>query len=185
MFGRKATWLAVADAQPEDIAASLGLDEVRRETVESALAEIEHGPANPGPVLVVPPVGGWTLVLITSVADQEPWDLSRLSRRFGEVQRFVSHRVVDYFGWERWVDGHPRRRYAWLGESGEILADDGEPGAAEADIARASDLDGDWDDLTFPTEDTVLKVARGWSVDPTTIELPADPVALIGYVAPN
>ena len=48
------------------------------------------------------------------------------------------------------------RRYWWVGERGEIRLDDGEPAAAEGSLAQPDDLDGDWDELEFADEDTVL-----------------------------
>lgn len=53
-------------------------------------------------------------------------DLPSLSRRFGEAQKFGTHRVVEYHEWQRWAGGSPARRYRWIGESGKIRFDDGE-----------------------------------------------------------
>jgi hypothetical protein len=68
-----------------------------------------------------------------------------MGHRFGEVQKFATHRVVEYQEWQRWVDGSRMRRYCWIGESGEIRFDEGEPVSAEGDLLWAADLDGDWD----------------------------------------
>jgi hypothetical protein len=86
--------------------------------------------------------------------------------------------------WQRWVAGSPVRRYWWVGESNEIHLDDGEPAAAEGSLAHPDELEGDWDELELPDEDTVLDVAAEWSLDPTELDgrpdLPAD--GLRGYV---
>ena len=93
------------------------------------------------------------------VAADDPYDPAALSRRFGEVQRFVTHRVVDLHGWQRWVDGHPVRRFEYLGESDETLFDEGELTEAEES-----------EDLEVPDEETVMTIAAAWSVDPTTLD---------------
>lgn len=70
-----------------------------------------------------------------------------------------------------------------MGESGEIRFEDGEP-AAEGSLARADDLDRDWDALELADEDTVLDVAAEWSIDPTTLDgdLDLPPEGLLGYL---
>lgn len=184
-FGPKSAWLAVRSEQPAEVARSLGLVDVRRAPWEGVERVQRHPPEPPFPVFLPPPVEGWTLVLLTPSLAEAPFDLAALSREFGEAQKFASHRVVESQEWQRWVDGAPVRRYWWVGESGEIRLDDGEPAAAEGSLAHADDLDGDWDDLAFPDEDTVLDIAAEWSVDPTTLDghlgLPRE--GLLGYLA--
>lgn len=170
-FGPKSAWLAVRSVEPREVAAALGLRELRPETWEPALDAV------PPLLFLTLPVDGWTLVVHGSDVG-ERIDLAALSRRFGEAQSFATHRVVDLQEWQRWVDGSPVRRYRWIGESGEIELDEGTPAAAEAGIARRADLDRDWDELVFPDEDVVLNVAAEWSVDPMEldrrIDLPAE-----------
>jgi hypothetical protein len=143
-----------------------------------------HPPEPPFPLFLTPPLDGWTLVVLAPSLAEAPFDFAALSRELGEVQKFGSHRVVESHEWQRWVDGSPVRRYWWVGESGEIRLDDGEPAAAEGSLARKGDLDGEWDALDFPEEDTVLAVAAEWSIDPTTLDghLDLPPEGLLGYV---
>jgi hypothetical protein len=154
----------------------------------SVVPEVQHHPPEPPfPVFVTPPVDGWTLVVLAPSLAEAALDLAGLSRRFGEAQKLATHRVVESHEWQRWVDGSPVRRYWWVGESGEIRLDDGEPATAEGSLAHADDLDGYWDELELPDEDTVLEVAAEWSVDPTTLDerfdLPAQ--GLLGLVRPS
>jgi len=169
-FGLKTAWLALRTERPRDVATALGLVEVREESWRRGLDAVERADESPSPVFITPPVDGWTLVVLPdSLADvDESLDLEALSRRFGEAQSFHSHRVSDYYAWQRWVDGSPRRRYAWIGDQGEIPYDEGEPAAAEAGIVRRGDLDGDLD-VTFADEDVLLDVAAEWSIDPMTL----------------
>jgi len=184
-FGVKSAWLAVRSEEPDEVARALGLDDVQP-APWSVVREVQrHPPEMPFPVFVTPPVAGWTLVLLAPSLAEADFDLAALSRRFGEAQKLASHRVVESHEWQRWVDGSPARRYWWVGETGEIRLDDGEPAAAEGSLAREGDLDGDWDELEFPDEGTVLDVAAEWSLDPTTLEghLDLPPEGLLGYVA--
>lgn len=183
-FGPKSAWLAVRSERPEEVARALGLEDIRPAPWD-AVAEVQRHPSEPPfPVFVTPPAEGWTLVLLAPSLAEASFDLAALSRRFGEAQKLASHRVVESHEWQRWVGGSPMRRYWWVGESGEIRLDDGEPGTAEGSLAHAADLDGNWDDLEFPDEDTALDVAAEWSLDPTTLDgrldLPSE--GLLGYI---
>src|SRR5262249_21969565 len=80
------------------------------------------------------------------------------------------------------VDRTPVGRYCWIGERGEIPFDEGDPAAAEAGIARRTDLDHGWEGLTFSDEDTVLDVAAEWSLDPMTLDDRAAGRGLLGRV---
>ena len=115
----------------------------------------------PTPVFVGSPVDGWVLVPFAwPLASPDEFDLGALSSRYGEAQRFVTHRVVEAHEWERWVDGRPVRRFGWLGESGEVLYDEGEPGELE--------------DQEFADEELVMEIAGAWSIDPTRLDERAD-----------
>jgi hypothetical protein len=92
--------------------------------------------------------------------------------------------VSEYHEWQRWVDGEPVRRYLWVGDQGEIELDEGDRSAADRDVARADELgEKDWDDLELADEDTVMRVAAEWSVDPTTLGQRSDlpDQGLLGY----
>jgi hypothetical protein len=166
-FGYKRRWLAVRSEDPGAVAKALALEDVRPATWRDG---IERN--GDDLVFVTPPIDGWTLALIDS-AIGEP-DLAELSRAFGEVQLFGTHRVPESHEWQRWMDGSPVRRYCWIGDRGEIPFDQGEPAAAEGGIARAGDLGRYWDELEFADEETVLVVAREWSVDPSTLDARTD-----------
>lgn len=174
-FGYKGAWLAIRSSDASAVADALGLTSVREAAWEEAFAAIDSRESDP-PFLafVTPPIDGWTLVALGHGLEQDDaggrLDFASLSRRFGEVQKFASHRVVDYHEWQRWVAGEPVRRYLWIGESGEIPFDEGEPAAAEGNILRLANLaDEEWDEYEFPDEETVMAVAAEWSIDPTTI----------------
>jgi len=50
--------------------------------------------------------------------------------------------------------------YCWIGESGEIRFDEGEPISAGGNLLRATDLDGNWDELLHSPMPMCLRRAR-------------------------
>jgi hypothetical protein len=174
-FGYKCAWLAVRAADHADVADALGLDDPTVSTWTDGVGAVYAADASerPAPVFVGSPVDGWVLVPFAwPLASPGEFDLGALSSRFGEAQRFVTHRVVDAHSWERWVDGQPIRRYGWLGESGELEFNEGEPGELEQDLLP--DGAADWDDWEFADEERVIQLAGAWSVDPTRLDERAD-----------
>jgi hypothetical protein len=185
-FGRRSAWLAARGADAHELARSLGLADVQRESWAVGLEAVERAAEPPLPVFVTQPIDGWTVAALPlGLVDSLPFDLGKLSQTFGEAQKFATHPVVDYREWQRWVDGAPLRRYCWIGESGKVAVDDGKPAQAEAGIARQADLSRDWGELRFPDENTVFAVAAEWSIDPTALPDVEryEPDGLLGYVA--
>lgn len=168
-FGYKTSWLAIRSGDPATVAAALRLARVQPVTWPGGLSQAYRSDTA---VFVSPPVDGWVLAVgAFGVGHGRDEDLAELSRRFGEVQLFSTHRVVEYHEWQRWIDGRSIRRYAYVGESHEVLFDDGEPGDVDAGVPSPHDLDDDdldWERI--PDEQTVIDIAAAWSVDPTTLE---------------
>jgi hypothetical protein len=191
-FGYKIAWLAIRTEDTEAAAEALGVTGARAvswaEGIDAAYTARQGHPL----VFLTPVVDGWTLAVLGGgeLAEDDgagggALDLASLSRRFGEVQRFATHRVAEYQEWQRWVGGSPVRRYCWIGESGEIRFDEGEPVSAEGNLLRAADLDGDWDTFDLASEETVMAVAAEWSLDPTTLDERGDlpPRGLLGFLS--
>jgi hypothetical protein len=99
-----------------------------------------------------------------------------------EAQYFATHRVVESHTWARAVRGRLVRGYGWVGERGETLWDEGEQTPEERDLGfrffdeqspEASQEDY-WarQDLRYPDEECVLRLAGAWSLDPTALEQP-------------
>jgi hypothetical protein len=136
----------------------------------------------PAPAFVCAAIDGWVLVpLGFPLNDPDEFDLGALSRRFGEVQRFFTHRVSEVHEWERWVDGQPLRRYGWAGGSGEVSFDEGEPSELDEDLMPAGSTD--WDAWEFADEERVMEIAAAWSVDPSRLDERTDvePAGLLGW----
>jgi hypothetical protein len=191
-FGYKIGWLAIRTEDVEAVAEALGVTGAHAASWAEGIDAAYTARQGHSPVFLTPAVDGWTLAVLGSSTLFEDdglaggaLDLPSLSRRFGEVQKFATHRVVDYQEWQRWVDGSPVRRYCWIGESGQIRFDEGEQASVEGNLLRAEDLDGDWDAFDFADEETVMAVAAQWSVDPTTLDERDDlpPRGLLGFLA--
>lgn len=192
-FGYKVAWLAIRTEDTQAVAVALGVTGARAVSWAAGI-DAAYG-ARRGPralVFLTPAVDGWTLAVLgggdlfeDNGTGGGALDLPSLSRRFGEAQKFGTHRVVEYHEWQRWAGGSPVRRYCWIGESGEIRFDEGEPISAEGNLLRATDLDGDWDAFDLADEETVMAVAAEWSLNPTTLDERDDlpPRGLLGFLA--
>ena len=171
-FGYKCAWLAIRGAAPEAVANALELQRV-------AVSNWQRGvrAAYEGRVFVTPAVGGWVLVASTALPDTgdadrvdeaTPW-LRKLGKVFPEVQYFATHRVVELHAWARVVHGTFARKFAYLGEQGAVIWNDGPVTSVEQklglDFSAPSE---DWQ--RFPDEDDVMAIARDWGIDPSTLE---------------
>ncbi len=108
-------------------------------------------------------------------------NLSSLSKQYGEAQFFASHRVVEMNIWARAVQGEVVRSYCYLGESGEVYRNLGEPTAAENGFSFLAQPVEEWE--TFPSEEDVLTVASAWSVNPLLFEDKKDSLeSVMGYL---
>ncbi len=82
------------------------------------------------------------------------------------------------------------RVYAFLGESGENLAIEGEPTAFEKTLNLANTFSDESkdenyferEDITRPYEQLVMEVAAHWSVDPSALEERKDIAPGLGLI---
>lgn len=170
-FGYKFRWIVVDTTDAGAIVSALGLKNVRPATWDI-------DPYHHEGVFVSPAVLGWTYVLGICVEPHFPQFvplLEGLSRRFGEVQYFATHRVVELQAWARAIDGRIVRGYGWIGERGEVVMDVGEltPEEEELGFARfinSHTVDGDWDEVGFATEADVMRIAGKWSINPQELD---------------
>jgi hypothetical protein len=177
-FGYKVAWLALRTTDTRGAAAAIGLRDIRPANWGEGIPGA-YGPA----VFVTPPLSYWTLAVGFSLFHSgvpapvvKPL-LERLSRHFGEAHYFATHRVVESHTWARAVRGRLVRGYGWVGDRGETVWDEGEQTPEERDLCfrffdeRSSEAsqDGYWarKDLRFPDEESVMRLAGAWSLDPT------------------
>jgi hypothetical protein len=187
-FGYKMGWFAIRNADKERILSALGLTIIKEigwdEGIDTIYSEYEDI------VFVTPAVNDWTFVVgrwTVSIGEEDGVHdvekfITNLSTQFEEVQAFATHRVVEYHHWMLAKNGSLVRSFAYVGESGEVLNNEGEL----TQIEKSYDwdhLDGsEWlsdeetdmeeldEDIWFPDEETVMEVAGSWSINPTTFE---------------
>ncbi len=90
--------------------------------------------------------------------------ISSLAKEFPDVQYYGTHRIVEYHGWLCAKNGKIVRRYAYLGDQGVILCDEGERTEEEKKLGFA------FDESKFPSENDVMKIAGAWSINPATLD---------------
>jgi hypothetical protein len=192
-FGYKSAWFALRSANTEAVMRALSLSSPvlakAKVAIDAAYGNDSAGPS--GKVFVTPPLSGWTLATSTGffdIADAEPAQfpemVAKLSTELGtEVQFFATHRVIEAHLWARAIGGRLVRAYSYVGESGEKKVDIGEltPEEVALDLrffdpsSPDAEHDGYWErqDLKYPDEDDVMRVAERWSVNPSALtEIP-------------
>jgi len=180
-FGYKQTWLTIASTASSAVARALNLTHAQSCTWEEGIQLTV-----PHQLFVSPPIQNWVFVVGQPLprpdghllSQQIAPLLNRLSAEFGIAHYFSTNRVVEYHSWARSEAGRLVRGYAYLGERGETLWDEGasrtetELGLALFDerSPEASDP-AYWNrtDLQFPDEENVMQMARRWCVAPSDL----------------
>jgi hypothetical protein len=125
-FGPRAAWLALETTDTAAVTNALDLEDVR----DCSWAEGVHA-AYQAMVFVTPPLGDWTVAVSTALFPPARVEafvrplLERLSRQFGEVHYFGTQQDVDLQAWARARKGQVTRGYAWLGQKGLTLWNEG------------------------------------------------------------
>lgn len=175
-FGPKQAWLAVRETPPSALVEAMALRDLGpvpwRQGIDLAYFTDDR-------LVLTPPLPGagdatWTLATGRWLlrAGGAP-TVAALSTALGtEVQFFLTHRVSELHRWERAVDGMLVRSFEFVGESGRVTEWWGAPDAAEAAIGLPPLLDDDgWGEADILVgEDDVRRIARAWSVDPTSLD---------------
>ena len=183
-FGHKNVWFAVRGGDPRALAAALALEVVGPcEWHDGLAAAYDSGS---GHVWITPEVDGWVLCVGTGLfphAEETTFAVTteRLGRLLGtEVQFFGTHRVVESHAWARATADGLQRAYMYVGDKGETVADIGALSREESALgfrffderSPEASRDGYWEreDLEFPNEDHVMRLAGRWSIDPAALE---------------
>jgi len=185
-FGYKMAWLAVKSTNVADPVSYLNLKESRSVPWDKGIAFAYDDSANV--VFLTPPIQGWVLVVgwaAAAIADAEPVmsfykTTGKMSARFGEVQGFATRRIVECHSWMLARDGNVVRSFAYAGESGELLDNTGALTDAERKLAFWKEPPERWN----PSEEDVMTVAAGWSLNPTKLNGESGPAeyGVIGRV---
>lgn len=191
-FGYKCMWFAVKTTDKKRLAELLQLSNVSECNWRVGISK-----AYEGSVFISPPVDGWTLACgwglpygdsKESIAEVKK-TVQLLSKEFGDAQFFCTHRVTEYHCWIKAKNGQVERVYSFSGESGENIIE-GEPTAVEQKMKLINTLSAEAkddayyerEDIVWPNEETVMKIAKHWSVDPSVLEMRTDIAPALGLL---
>lgn len=173
-FGYKQSWFAIRSRPAKQVLPELDLTSVRGADWATGMEVLDADYSDTGSlraVFITPPTGAWMFAIGWGLLRGERGAvdpdhfvvplrrLARLSRRFGEAQFFATHRVVEAHAWARARHGVIERAYGYVGDKGIEALNIGRPTAAERGV-----------DGKRANEETVMRIAGAWSVNPTTIE---------------
>jgi hypothetical protein len=183
-FGYKCIWIAVNTHDRDRVAEILGIKNLIACNWEKGIEK-----AYENKIFISPSVGIWTLIAGWGLVDFEPKNeldeakgfkqkIDILSKEFGEAQLFFTHRVTEYHGWAKSINGTTTRYYSFLGERFENILIEGEATPFEKQLNLANTFSEEAkdenyyerEDIVFPDEELVMKIAEVWSVNPTTLE---------------
>jgi hypothetical protein len=196
-FGYRMAWLAIQTRDAAKVIETLGLGEGRACNWQSGIGTVYDKDLGESHVFVTPPVNGWTFVVGLPLpqpvgrafVDKCTPLLLDLALRFPDVQYFFTYPLIDFFAWARVRDGKLVRAFA-IGDEG-IVWNKGRTTREEKALGlklfelrgvrgRKGDAGGEM--ILYPTEDHVMRIAAGWSQDPTTIGM-ATPEGTLGHIA--
>jgi hypothetical protein len=180
-FGYKCMWFAVKTNNQKRLAEILNI-----KNISGCNWEVGIDKAYNGSVFITPTINGWILACGWGLPHGDTKEgiaevkniLQTLSKEFGEAQFFCTHRVTEYHCWIKALNGEVKRVYSYLGESGENIAIEGEPTDFEKTLKLANTFSAEAkdqkyferEDIVWADEETVMKVAEHWSIDPTQLE---------------
>jgi hypothetical protein len=180
-FGREMSWLAVKTDDAQRLAAVLGL-ELRAANWNSGLGAIYDMDLADAFVFVSPPIQGWTIIAGVSLPlpaggsfiDKTAPLLQSLSIEFADVQYFATFPIIDFYVGEAGV--------VW--DVGSLTPEERGLGLSMIELRGIRDRHGDVGGSLHlhPTEDHVLGVAAGWSINPMALESNAADTG-VGWVA--
>lgn len=165
-FGYNTSWMAIKSDDPKECIEMLNLKKPKPANWESGIAAVQEYTH----VFVSPSMDGYVLVIGIDDLDEAKAGLAKTAAKVPELLYFGTHSTVDYHWWAKYEDGDLTRAYAYLGESGEVVWDEG--ALTEEELALGGDKFPkagealDWDNMEFPDEEIVDQMAAAWSVDP-------------------
>jgi len=196
-FGYKMSWLALQTEDAGKVVEVLGLGDAEPCNWQSGIGAVYDSELGEARVFVTPPVKGWIFVVGLPLrapvghgfADKCTPFLLDLGRHFPDVQYYFTYPLIDVFAWVRIREGRLLRAFA-IGDEG-IVWNKGRTTREEKALGlklfelrgvRGRKGDAGGEIILYPTEDHVMRIARGWSLDPTSIgTMPSTPA--LGLVA--
>jgi len=168
-FGFKMNWVCVKCESVDEVVSALSMRSPRNASWKAGI-ECAYQLKE---VFIAPPVLGWISIIGFASGDLERKNSVAAAKKrigmatphFQAVCAFCTHRVVEYHHWIRATEGRINRCFAYLGERGEVLCNEGNITDAERHLGFGSKPPDEWE----PNEQDVMTVARGWSYDPSSL----------------
>jgi len=196
-FGPSMAWIAVRTQDTARVASLLELAPLLPANWDAGVGTVYDSALSDEHVFISPPVKGWTFVAGVPLplpagrafVDKLTPLLAHLSSQFRDVQYFAAFPEVDFYAWARLERGRIVRAFA-IGEEG-VIWDRGRLSPQERALGlklyevrgiRARKGDAGEGIILHPTQEQVLRLACGWSLDPSMLDKIEGPAG-IGAVA--
>lgn len=180
-FGYKIMWFAVKSNDPNKLAEIMGIKIIQKANWKTGIDyAYERG------VFITPNIDNWIIVVGCNLPHGDSKKsienvksiLMKLSQEFGDAQFFCTHRVVELHTWVKSTKGQIDRVYSYVGEGGENIVVEGIPTAIEKPLFLINTLLPESkqagyyerDDLVYPDEKLVMKIAENWSINPSVLD---------------
>ena len=182
-FGYKCIWILVSASNPTEIKDFLSLKNARKSNWKEGIKN-----AYDSGFFISPVVKGRIFIIsvnlpgtsFTKGISRVKNLLGKLSKRFGDVQFFGTHRIVEYHSWAHYQKGNLVRGFSYIGESGAILWNEGKLTPVEKELKyflAHKNFTGDEKPDIFsseipaisPNENMVMKIADSWGLSPVLL----------------
>ncbi|MEZ5899882.1 MAG: hypothetical protein R3D51_10355 [Hyphomicrobiaceae bacterium] len=197
-FGPAMAWIAVRTDDFEGVAETLELEVLVAANWDAGVGTIYDASLSDDHIFLSPSVNGWTFVAGVPLplpagrafVDKLTPLLQQLGERFRDVQYFAAFPDVDFYAWARIERGRIVRAFA-VGEEG-VIWDRGRQSPQERALGlklyevrgiRERKGDAGAAIILHPTQEQVLRLACGWSLDPSMLDKINNVPAAIGAVA--
>lgn len=197
-FGYRMAWIAVRTRDTEAVLEELDLVAAEPCNWRSGIGTVYDAELGDDHVFISPPVNGWTFVVGLAIphpvgrafADNCLPLLTRLGKRFVEVQYFFAYPPIDVFAWARLIEGRVVRGFA-ITDSG-VVWNRGRSTKEERALGlklfdfrgvRGRKGDAGGEIILYPTEEHVLSLAGRWSLDPTQLDTAEATSPGLGFIA--
>jgi len=197
-FGCSMAWLAIRSHDTEAVLEALRVVNPAPCNWSSGVGAVYDNHLGELHVFVSPPVDNWTFVVGLPLphpvgrgfVDKCTPLLVDLGGHFPEVQYFFAYPLIDFFAWARVRDGRLVRAFAITDEGvawskGRATKEERALGLKLFELrgvrGRKGDAGGEM--ILHPTEEHVMRLAKRWSLDPTTLSSLASQQTALGYIA--
>lgn len=184
-FGPSMAWIAIRNAPPERIAHLLGVEGATAANWDAGIGAIYDEALSDTHIFIAPPVKGITFVagvplpmpVGRAFADKLTPLLTDLAAQFRDVQYFACFPAIDFYAWTRFENGRVVRAFAMSEEGviwdrGRLTAEERALGLRLFELRGIRGRSGDAGGaiILHPTEGQVLRMACGWSLDPSLLD---------------